>query len=119
MQLKWSLQRLATAASDQRPLFAEDVLSVDQLASDFDQRASVVRSAYEHDLSRSQVDALEAVDRKLATISRDGAEFDADLWTEAALTTSEHWAHVRSLAISALEAFGWAVEPPSRTRDAE
>ena len=44
------------------------------------------------------------LERKLVTMSRDGAEFDAELWTEAALRNSEHWAEVRVLAQSALEA---------------
>ena len=38
-------------------------------------------------------------------MSRDGAEFDAELWTDAALTGSVHWAEVRTLAAAALAAF--------------
>jgi hypothetical protein len=40
-------------------------------------------------------------------ISREGAEFDLELWTDAALRTSEQWAGVRLLAVAALDAFGW------------
>jgi hypothetical protein len=36
-------------------------------------------------------------------MSRDGADFDADLWTDTALRTSEHWAEVRRLASAAIE----------------
>ncbi len=61
-------------------------------------------------MSRPQTESLADIDRKLATISREGAEFDLELWTEAALSTSEHWAGVRRLATSALEAFGWTLE---------
>jgi hypothetical protein len=113
-QLRWSLQGLAIAGSEQRPLFPEYVPDADDLAFDFDRWASVVRSSYEGDLSRSQTDSLAAIEEKLATMSRDGAEFDVELWTEAALSSSEHWADVRRLASSALEAFGWPVETPPR-----
>ena len=109
-QLRWSLQSLATAGSDQPTLFPDHVARPDDLAFDYDHWASVIRSEYEAELSRAEVDALAAIDQKLATMTRDGAEFDAELWTEAALTSSEHWADVRRLATLALEAFGWSVE---------
>jgi hypothetical protein len=38
-------------------------------------------------------------------MSRDGTELDADLWTDAAVRTSEQWADVRRLANAALDAF--------------
>jgi hypothetical protein len=105
-QLRWSLQALAAAGSDQRTLFPDHVVTADELAFDFDHWAGVIRSNYERDLSRPQAESLGAIDQKLATMSRDGVEFDLELWTEAALSTSEHWAGVRRLATSALEAFG-------------
>ena len=108
--LRWSLQALASAGSDQRRLFPDDVPTPAALASDFDHWASVVAANHEADVSEPQRDALAAIERKLATLSRDGAEFDADLWTEAALRTSEHWADIRRLADAALEAFGWLHE---------
>jgi hypothetical protein len=43
-------------------------------------------------------------------MSRDGSEFDADLWSPAALTSSEQWAVVRRLAHAALQAFEWPAE---------
>jgi hypothetical protein len=113
-QLRWSLQGLAMAGSEQRPLFPEFVPDADDLAFDFDHWASLVRGGYAVELSRSQADALAAIEEKLATMSRDGAEFDVELWTEAALNSSEHWADVRRLACLALEAFGWPVECPPR-----
>jgi hypothetical protein len=109
-QLKWSLQGLATATSEQRPLFPDYVVRVDELAFDFDHWAFVVRSNYLQDLSRSQADSLAAIDHKLATMSRDGAEFEPDLWTDEALGSSVHWANVRELAATALESFGWPIE---------
>ena len=113
-QLRWSLQCLAMAGSDQRTLFPDYVVKADELAFDFDHWAFAVHSNYGSDLSSFQTDSLAAIAQKLATISRDGAEFDAELWTETALSTSEHWADVRSLAASALEAFGWPVENPTQ-----
>ena len=38
-------------------------------------------------------------------MARDGAEFDADIWTDEAVRTSEHWAEVRALAAAALDEF--------------
>jgi hypothetical protein len=114
-QLRWSLQSLATAGSDQRTLFPDHVVKPDDLAFDYDHWAAVIRSQYDTELSSSELDALAAIDQKLATMSRDGAEFDAELWTEAALASSEHWADVRRLAALALEAFGWSVESSPET----
>jgi hypothetical protein len=112
-QLRWSLQSLATAGSDQPMLFPDSVVKPDALAADFDHWSSVVRGNYQHDLSTSRADSLAAIDRAFATMSKDGAEFDLELWTEAALVTSEQWAHIRRLATSALEAFDWPIENPS------
>jgi hypothetical protein len=105
-QLKWSLQRLARAGAPQPTLFPEES-NPDDLAFGFDHWAGLVQDAYGPELSGPQRTTLEAICSKLGTMSSDGAEFDVELWTEAALTTTEHWADVRSLASSALEAFGW------------
>lgn len=109
-QFRWSLQALALTDSAQRTLFPDHAVTADALALDFDQWASVVRDNYEHELSRRQLESVAAIERKLTTMSRDGAEFDLELWTDAALRTSEHWAEVRRLATAALEAFDWPVE---------
>ena len=112
-QLKWGLQGLAMAGSLQRQLFPDYTQKAEKLASDFEHWFSVVRADYAGDLSMPQAEALAAIDRKLAAMSRDGVEFDAELWTDTALTTSEQWADVRRLAASALEAFGWHVDEPA------
>ena len=106
-QLKQSLQALAAAGSDQPALFPDYRASADELAFGYDHWRQVVRSTYDADLSEPQTNALDAIDRKLATMSRD-AEFDVDLWTEAALSTSEHWSDLRRLAAYALDALGWS-----------
>ena len=113
-QLRRSLQALAISGSAQLALFREYVVKADELALDFDHWFAVLRSNYARELTPRQADALAGIDQKLAIISRDGAEFDVELWTDEALKSSEHWAEVRRLAASALEAFGWAVEslPP-------
>lgn len=116
-RLRWSLQSLAAAGSDQPTLFPEHMMKADELALDFDHWAAFVRSAYEKDLSPAQVDALAAIDRKLSTMSRDGAEFDLDLWTDAAMRTNDQWAEVRVLAAGALEAFGWPLDPTPENAD--
>ena len=108
-QLRRSLRSLAAAGSDQPTLFPDDVFPADQLALEFARCARVAPGEGDGDLSDDQADAIAALERKLVTMSRDGAEFGAELWTEAALRTSEHWAEVRKLAVCALEAFGWAV----------
>lgn len=104
-QLKWSLQGLATAGSNQPLLFPDYAESADELALHFDHWLAIVRNQYEGELSEAQFTALAAIADKLATISRDGAEFDAELWTDAALMTSAHWADLRALAVAALAAF--------------
>jgi hypothetical protein len=109
-QLRWVLQALAQTGSVQPMLFPEQTPNADDLAFGFDHWTSVVRQHYGADLSPDQDAALDAITRKLATMSRDGAEFDADLWTEAALASSEHWTDIRRLASSALETFEWVDE---------
>jgi len=110
--LKWSLQALAVPPSEQLALFPDYAANVDDLAVDFDKWASVIRTNYENDLTSTQTESLMAIERRLSLISRLGAEYDPDIWTEAALGKDEHWAAIRSLAATALEAFGWSVESP-------
>jgi hypothetical protein len=109
-QLRWSLQALAAAGSTQRALFPEHAHRPDELAFDFDHWLSLIRGLYADDLSGGQRDALSAVQRKLSTMSRDGSEFDLELWTDAAVAASEQWADVRRLAGAALDAFEWPLE---------
>jgi hypothetical protein len=117
-QLRRSLQALAAPPSGQLALFPDHAAKADELALHFDHWSSVIRGQYDLELSNDQRDALSAVDAKLATMSRDGAEFDADIWTDEALRNSEHWAAVRDLAVNALETFRWSTaEQPYETTD--
>ncbi|HKE84758.1 MAG TPA: hypothetical protein VKB50_13440 [Vicinamibacterales bacterium] len=103
-QLTASLKALASEPSDQLALFPDSISRADDLASRFDD-ARAVFSEYESSLSRPQLDALAALGERLATISRDGAEFDPGLWTDEAVRASVHWRDVRALAKAALDAF--------------
>jgi hypothetical protein len=104
------IRRLAAAGSGQPTLFPDENVSAGELVRAFDQRALAVRDSYDDRLSPSQLESLTALEKKLSTMSRDGAEFDADIWTDEAVRTSEHWAEVRSLAAAALDEFSKSVE---------
>lgn len=103
-ELTSSLRALASEPSAQLALFPESMNKADDLASRFDDSSRAVQDEYAPDLSRAQIDALDAVSRRLATMSRDGAEFDPELWTDDAVRTSPHWRDVRALARAALDA---------------
>ena len=109
-ELTLAIRRLAAAGSAQAALFPDDNVSAVDLVRDFDQRAAAVRESYEDQLTPLQIEALTALDQKLSTMSRDGAEFDADMWTEEAVRNSEHWADVRWLAANAADAFSKSAE---------
>ena len=104
-ELTRAIRRLAAAESGQPALFPDEDGSAIELVRDFDQRAAAVRESYDDQLSSSQIESLTALEQKLSTMSRDGAEFDADIWTDDAVRTSEHWEDVRSLAAAALVEF--------------
>jgi hypothetical protein len=116
-QLKWSLQALAAAGSRQPALFPETSPGADDLAFGFSHWASLVREAYRTDLTAAQARSIVELEKKLAVMSRDGAEFEVELWTDAALASSEHWRDVRRLATEALVAFAWADQEPARDPD--
>jgi hypothetical protein len=106
-RLRRTLEALSDIGPEQPALFPEFEAGPAALSLEFNQSAALLQEQYADALSSGQHDALAALDRKLLTISRDGAEFDADLWTDEALATSAHWADVRQLAKAALGAFGW------------
>jgi hypothetical protein len=98
-QLRAALQALATAA-EQLPLFPDATPKPNELVFRFEHWAGLVRATYCDDLSPGHTAALDAIDARFATISRDEAEFGAD--------TSAEWGDVRTLARAALDAFGWS-----------
>ena len=114
-QLKWSVQALALRAPEQLVLFPDFVATADELAMELDHWATLVLESYGKDLTGSQAADLKALHDKLAIMSRDRAEFDADLWTESALGSSVHWQEVRALAVAVRDAFGWSADstPPA------
>jgi hypothetical protein len=109
-ELMHVIRRLAAAGSGQPVLFPDENVSAAELVRAFDQRALAVRDSYDNRLSPSQIESLTALEKKLSTMSRDGAEFDIDIWTDDAVRTSEHWAEVRTLAAAALEQFAEGFE---------
>lgn len=114
--LRWSLQALA--ASSQPSLFPEWAVTPDHLAVDFDRCSSAVLESDRDELQDGQRSGLEAISTLLDRMSRDGVEFNADLWSIAALESSEQWGVVRRLALEALDAFGWPSDlPPENPPD--
>ena len=114
-QLRWALQALALSGSEQQLLFPDYAANAVSLATDFDQSCAAVRESVADDLSPLQSEALAAIEAKFAEMSRDGARFDADIWSDGALETSDDWRDIRRLAGQAIEAFEWPLEAPSRT----
>lgn len=104
-ELTDSLKALASEPTDQLALFPDSAIEVGDLVARFDDSLRAVSEDHEGNLSRSQIDALRALSDRIAAISRDGSEFDAELWTEQAVRTSAHWREVRQLASAALNAF--------------
>lgn len=109
-QLRRSLQSLAASASVQRSLFPESAVTADELALDFDHWVDVIRANYGDELEDEQRLSLQAIDDAFATMRRDAADLDADVWSEAAVRSSEAWVTLRVLASEALRAFGWPIE---------
>jgi len=109
-ELLHAIRRLAAAGSGQPGLFPEEVVTAGELVRAFDQRALAVRDSYDDRLSSSQLESVTALEKKLSTMSRDGAEFDADIWTDEAVRTSEDWAEVRRLATAAVDAFSGSAD---------
>jgi len=99
------IRQLAAAGSGQPALFPDENVSAGTLVRAFDQRALAIRDSYDGRLSSTQLESLTALEKKLSTMSRDGAEFDADIWTDEAVRTSDDWAEVRDLAAAALRGF--------------
>ena len=114
-QLKWSVQALKLRVPEQLVLFPDIVSSVHELALEFDHWADVIWEHYGEELTEPQMTALRALEVKLRTMSHDGAEFDADLWTDAGLRSNVHWDEVRALAAGVLDAFDWSGDsaPPA------
>lgn len=104
-ELMHVIRQLAHAGSGQPALFPDENVSAGELVRAFDHRALAVRDSYDDRLSPSQLESLTALEKKLSTMSRDGAEFDADIWTDEAVRTSNDWAEVRRLATITVEAF--------------
>jgi hypothetical protein len=109
--LRRSLRALANAGASQPSLFPER--TPDDLAQDFDRWSSLVYETDAAGLAEPQRSSLAAIAAKLETMSRDGAELDAEMWTPSAIATSTDWSDVRQLAAAALDAFEWSDPSPA------
>ena len=112
--LRWSLQALAAVGSGQAPLFPEQAVSPGELATTLEQASMLVMQGEAGDVNDRQRAALAAISARFETLTRDEAEFGVELWSEAAVASSEQWTEVRRLALDALDAFGWSTldDPP-------
>lgn len=102
-RLERCLEALTATGTEQQPLFPEEDTAPQTVAAEFDRAYATVQRIAADLLTPEQSDAITRVAEKLLTISRDGSELDADLWTEGAAQTSMHWQEVRTLAAAALE----------------
>jgi hypothetical protein len=68
------------------------------------------------EFSGDQLEALQAIDFRLDTMSRGGSEFDEELWSDSALDSRREWEELRSLARAALTRLGWPVDVPPLDR---
>jgi len=107
-RMKHSIQLLASPSDIQLRLLPPYVCKADELALDFDHWRVVVLDNYERDLNLDQLSALKALQEKLDWLTCDSKKH----WTDEAIRTSPEWQGIRSLATSALQAFGWPVESP-------
>jgi hypothetical protein len=112
-ELRASLRELSDSGSAQPALFSSRIagddpplpaITGDDLMLRFGISVGGIRENDPGHLPADCVVALEAIERQLATISRDAVDFDADVWTDEAMRESVQWAEVRRLADAALEA---------------
>ena len=115
-QFRWSLQALAVSAEAQRSLFPDFVSKTDELVLDFDHWFWAARSILDEKFSDEQCEALQAIDRRLGAMSREGVEFDEELWWEESLGDRPEWEDVRAMAKLALARLGWTAEKPPSGR---
>ena len=111
-QFRWSIQALAMDADVQRSLFPDFTCKADELALDFDHWFKVAQGHFAKQFSNEQLVAIRAIDQKLTTMSNGGSGFDEALWWDDSLATRSEWQEVRSLAMHALQQFGWQLEKP-------
>jgi hypothetical protein len=109
-RLKHSIQLLACPAEIQLKLLPDFVCKADEFALDFDHWKEVVLRNFSTDLSTDQKSSIERVDNSLLDLTGMGPEH----WTEEAVLKLEEWKHLRTLAVDALDSFGWLRQiPPS------
>jgi hypothetical protein len=117
-ELCWSIQALALPAADQLALYPDFTCKADELALDFDTWQAVVQGNFGDSLSESQRVGLDTINDRFISLSRNGANYYPDFWTESALFNDANWVEVRRLAHAALDSFGWQLNHPPSNRSA-
>ncbi len=111
-RLRHALQALALPAERQLPLLPGFVQEVDDLVLSFEHWLGIVQADKGVRLTKTQRQALAAVERLLDEMS---GQRNAHLWTRASLKDGEPWVLLRQAAHQALAAFGWDLDtPPGR-----
>ncbi len=108
-KLKWAVQVLAMPGEVQRRLYPDFACKPDELALEWDEEFRMTAGS---ELRQVQLEAMQRLDRKLESMSRDGPDFSEDLWDESALCTSAHGALVRELGDAVLQQMAWPKESP-------
>jgi hypothetical protein len=115
---KEALQLLACPAQLQIRLLPEFVSVADELALDFNHWQSILLSNFSSELTQQQIAHLTAIDGEFDQLSREGARYDPEFWTNDALQTSSKWNSLRQMAVQVLHSFGWPVTtPPSHAAE--
>lgn len=112
-RLRHSIQLLACQSEIQVGLLPDFVCKADELALDFDHWKDVVLSNFGADLTADQKSCIENIDRRLSALTHLGPEH----WTEHAVRESQEWQRLRSVAIEALQSFGWPQQTPPSHAD--
>jgi hypothetical protein len=112
-RLKHSIQLLACSPEIQLKMLPQFVRKADELALDFDHWREVALDNFRSELTSHQLSCLDAIDSTLSELTRVGTES----WTEDAVRESGEWKAVRTLAVAALDSFGWPLKTPPSHAD--
>ncbi len=90
------------------------VCKADELALDFGHWSEVALANFRCELTPAQLSSVGAIARSISDMTRTGPT----MWTEDAVRDSSEWKALRTLAVAALESFGWPLEtPPSHANE--
>jgi hypothetical protein len=107
-RLKHSIQLLASPPETQLTMLPNFVCKADELALDFGHWSEVALANFRCELTPAQLSSVGAIARSISDMTRTGPT----MWTENAVRDSSEWKALRTLAVAALESFGWPLETP-------